>query len=187
MPRRTSGRASVHFSSAWHMMAAFSVWCRRSTRPLAAGWWGVVLQRWIPHIFAWLWKSWDSNWRPWSAVIVCGQPKWDIHPENRARDTVSAVMSGMGKASGQHVKQSTVVRQYWKPAEGGTGPTRLIWMCKKWAGGRGKLPTGVRNFGVLAGLASSGPSAAVFLDAWPHEALRDEPGHRLNSGVAEGM
>jgi len=37
---RTSGRASVHFSSTWNMMAAFSVRCRRSTRPLAAGWWG---------------------------------------------------------------------------------------------------------------------------------------------------
>ena len=40
MSRRTSGRASVHCSSAWHMMAAFSVRCSHSTRPLAAGWWG---------------------------------------------------------------------------------------------------------------------------------------------------
>ena len=38
MPRRTSHRASVHCSSAWYTMAAFSVQCSRSTRPLAAGW-----------------------------------------------------------------------------------------------------------------------------------------------------
>jgi hypothetical protein len=57
-------------------------------------------------------KSWDSNWRPWSVVIVCGQPKRDIQPESGARDTVSAVMSGIGKASSQRVKRSTAVRQY---------------------------------------------------------------------------
>jgi hypothetical protein len=36
-----------------------------------------------------------------------------------------------------------------------------------------------RNFGVLAGLASSVPSAAVFLHGWPHEALGDELCHCL--------
>ena len=30
------------------------------------------------------------------------------------------------------------------------------------------------NFGALAGLATSGPSAAVLLNGWPHEALGDE-------------
>ena len=39
----------------------------------------------------------------------CGYPKRAIQPESRARDT--AVMSGMGKASGQRVKRSTAVRQ----------------------------------------------------------------------------
>jgi hypothetical protein len=125
MPR-TSGRVSVHFSSAWHMMAAFSVRCNLSPTPLAAGCWGVVLVRCIPHSFARLWKSCDSNWRPWLVVIVCGQPKRDMQPECRARDTVSAVMSGMGKASGQRVKRSRAVRQYWNPAEDGSGPTRSM-------------------------------------------------------------
>jgi hypothetical protein len=32
IPRRTSGSASVHFWSTWHMMAAFSVRWKRSTR-----------------------------------------------------------------------------------------------------------------------------------------------------------
>jgi len=41
------------------------------------------------------------------------------------------------------------------------------------------------NFGALAGLASLGPSAAVFLNGWPHEALRDELSCCLNTGVAE--
>jgi hypothetical protein len=56
-------------------------------------------------------KSCDSNWRPWSVVMVCGQPKRDIQPVKRARATVSAVMFGMGMASGQRVKRSTALRQ----------------------------------------------------------------------------
>ena len=68
---------------------------------------GFVLLRWMPHIFARLWKSCDSNWRPWSVVMVC-----EIHPDSRARDTVSTVMSGMGKASGQGVKRSMALRQF---------------------------------------------------------------------------
>ena len=73
---------------------------------------GGLLLRWMPHILARLWKSWDSNWCPWSVVIVCGHPKRAIQPESRARDTVSAVMSWLGKASGQRVESSTAVRQY---------------------------------------------------------------------------
>jgi hypothetical protein len=44
-----------------------------------------------------------------------------------------------------------------------------------------------RNFGALAGLVSPGPSAAIFLNGWPHEELGDEISRCLNSGVAEGM
>jgi len=44
-----------------------------------------------------------------------------------------------------------------------------------------------RNLGGLAGLASSGPSVAVFLDSWPHETFGDELRSFLNSGVDEGM
>jgi hypothetical protein len=43
------------------------------------------------------------------------------------------------------------------------------------------------NFRALAGLASSGPNAAVFLHGWPHETLGDELSRCLNNGVAEGM
>jgi hypothetical protein len=45
-------------------------------------------------------------------VMVCGQPKRDMQPVIRARATVSAVMSGMGMASGHRVKRSTAVRQF---------------------------------------------------------------------------
>jgi hypothetical protein len=45
-------------------------------------------------------------------VMVSGQPKRDIQPVNRARDTLSAVMSVKGTTSGQRVKRSTAVRQY---------------------------------------------------------------------------
>jgi hypothetical protein len=107
-PSRTNGSASVHCWSAWHMMAAFSVRWKRSTRPLAAGCWAVVLESWVPHILAMERNSCDSNWRPWSVVIVCGQPKRDIQLAMRARATVSAVMSGIGIASGQRVAQGTM-------------------------------------------------------------------------------
>ena len=44
-----------------------------------------------------------------------------------------------------------------------------------------------RNFGALAGMAISGPSAAVFLIGWPHEALGNEISCYLYARVAEGM
>jgi hypothetical protein len=44
-----------------------------------------------------------------------------------------------------------------------------------------------RKFEALAGMERSGPSAAGFLNGWPHEALGDELSRRLNSGMAEGI
>jgi hypothetical protein len=44
--------------------------------------------------------------------MVCRQEKRDIQPVSRALATVSAVMSGMGRTSGQRVKRSTEVKQY---------------------------------------------------------------------------
>jgi len=55
------------------------------------------------------WKSWDSNWRHWSVVMVCGQPKRDVRPENMPHDTVSAPTLGRGKACGQRLKRFTAV------------------------------------------------------------------------------
>jgi hypothetical protein len=78
----------------WHRMTAFSVRCIRSTRPLAAGYWGIVLHRWVPHSFAGLCDSCDTIWRPWSVTMVYGQHKLDIKQEGRARDTISVMMAG---------------------------------------------------------------------------------------------
>jgi hypothetical protein len=61
MPRRTRGSHSVHCWSAWHMMTAFSVQWKRSTSPLAAGWWVVVQKSYIPHNLAREWKSCVKN------------------------------------------------------------------------------------------------------------------------------
>ena len=76
-------------------------------------------------------KSSDSNWRPLSVEMVEGVPKQAIQPEMSARATVSAVISGIGMATGQRVKWSMQVSRYAYPLEGGRGPTRLMWMWSK--------------------------------------------------------
>ena len=47
--------------------------------------------------------------------------------------TVSAVMLGMGIASGQRVNWSIQVRRYMKPLEGGRGPTMSMCTLSKCA------------------------------------------------------
>jgi hypothetical protein len=75
--------------------------------------------------------------------MVCRQPKRDIQPIKRARATVSAVMSGMGMASGNRVKRSTAVRQSLYHVDVGRGPTRSMWTRRKRAGGGVKSPSEV--------------------------------------------
>ena len=58
----------------------------------------------------------------------------------------------------------------------------------RWVGEVSKWSENVaRNLGPLAGLASSSPSAAAFLNGWPHEALGDVLSRCLNSRLAERM
>ena len=59
-------------------------------------------------------------------VTVDGVPKRETQVWTKARATVSAVLSVMGTASGQRVKQSTQVSRYVKPFEVGRGPTRSM-------------------------------------------------------------
>ena len=54
-------------------------------------------------------QSWDSNCLPLSVVMVSGMPKRATQPLTKVNATVSAVMSGMGKASGQRLNQSMQV------------------------------------------------------------------------------
>jgi hypothetical protein len=100
IPCGTRGSASVHYRSAWHMMAAFSVLCKCA---MSVSCWVVVHESWMPQSLAREWKSWDSNWRPWSVITVCGRLKWDIQPVSRPLVTVLAEMSRMGTTSGQRV------------------------------------------------------------------------------------
>ena len=67
-----------------------------------------------------------SNCLPWSVVICWGQPKRAIQTETNALATASAVMSERGNDSGQRVYLSMSVRQYPKPEDKGSGPTRSI-------------------------------------------------------------
>ena len=76
-------------------------------------------------------------------MICCGQPKREIHPATSVFATISAMMSGMGKASGQWVNLSTAVKQLLNPEETGSGPIRSIWTCRKHLGGKGNSAGGV--------------------------------------------
>ena len=66
------------------------------------------------------------------AFSVCspveGTPNCTKHPARNALATVSAVISVIGNAFGQRVKQSTHVSKYVKPFEGGKGPTIARWI-----------------------------------------------------------
>jgi hypothetical protein len=57
--------------------------------------------------------------------MVPEQLKRDIQPVKRAHAMLSAVISGMGMASGHRVKLSTAVRQYMQPADVGRDPIGL--------------------------------------------------------------
>ena len=80
-------------------------------------------------------KRQASNCLPWSVVICWGQPKRATQAEMKALVTASVVMSDRGRASGQRVYLSMAVKQYRKPEETGSGPTRSIWM-DGWMDGR---------------------------------------------------
>jgi len=72
-------------------------------------------------------KSWLSNCRPWSVVIVAGTPKRLIQWVSSALETVSASMLEVGITSGHLEVRSTIVIQYVWPREGGSGPTISRW------------------------------------------------------------
>ena len=75
-------------------------------------------------------------------MMLEGTPKRDIHPLMKAFATDSAVMSVRGMASGQRVNRSTQVRRYAYPLDGGSGPTKSMWMTLKQASGLGKVDNG---------------------------------------------
>ena len=129
MPNSTSGSALVHEVS-WHLRAAFRRRCSLSTKPLLMGWYAVVRILCVPVSVRRFEKSCDSNWVPRSVVICVGTPNRAIHVFTNASAQVSAVMSGIGIASGHLVKRSTIVRRYCLPADCGKGPT-IQYVCER--------------------------------------------------------
>jgi hypothetical protein len=61
IPRRITGSATVHCRVTWHMKANFSVRWKSYRSSLAAGWWAVVRDSWVPHSLAREWKSSDPT------------------------------------------------------------------------------------------------------------------------------
>jgi len=120
--------------------------------------------------------------------MVCGQPKWYIQPESRARVTVAAV-SGWGKVAEQRVKRSSAVRQYRNPAEEGRGPTRSMRICRKREGGRGKSQNVVTvGRETLERWQSWQPRAQMQNSSWMACHTKSWERRRcLNFRVAEGM
>ena len=72
-----------------------------------------------------------------------GQPKRVIQPLNKARLTVSAVISSIGITSGHFVNLSMIVRQYIFPSDGGKGPIKSMCKCENLASGVANVPKGV--------------------------------------------
>ena len=70
----------------------------------------------------------EVNCGPLSDVISSGTPKRDIQPKMRALAQSSVVVELRGIASGQREVLSIIVKKYVNPAEGCSGPTKLIRM-----------------------------------------------------------
>ena len=68
-------------------------------------------------------NSADSNWRPWSVMMVVGIPYLENHVETRLEATISAEISVIGISSNHRVFLSIMVKMWEKPRSGGSGPT----------------------------------------------------------------
>ena len=85
----------------------------------------------------------DSNCCPRSVTIVEGTPKQAIQPWIRDCATASALIVEMVKASGHRVNLSMHVKRYVYPRDGGSGPTRSIWIVWNLVSGTGKEKSGI--------------------------------------------
>jgi hypothetical protein len=71
----------------------------------------------------------DVNGGPLSLVMMQGKPNRCIYPVRRAFAQSAVVVPDKGKASGQLVVLSMIVKMCVSPAETGSGPTISTWMC----------------------------------------------------------
>jgi hypothetical protein len=63
-----------------------------------------------------------------SDVIVAGTPNLETQPAKRALVQSAAVMDGSGMSSGHLDVLSILMNRYVWPREGGSRPTRWMWM-----------------------------------------------------------
>ncbi len=111
--------------------SSFSRLWNRSTNLFDWGWYAVVGKCWMLSRLHRPAHRADVNWVPLSDVMVSGTLNTDIQPTKRAPAQSAVVMDESGMASGHLEVQSNIVkRQVW-PREGGSGPTRLLWMWAK--------------------------------------------------------
>lgn len=130
MSRRAMFNASAHCSSAWHMIPAYSVWCRRSTTPLKAGSWSIVRDRWCRRV---------SPQREKVETLIDALGLWwcfegdenGISSHATGRMLWCLLLYPRWRYLPPRVKQSTSVSQYEKPAEVGKSPIKSTWMCRK--------------------------------------------------------
>lgn len=93
-----------------------------------ADWYG---DGWTPNDESCNWKSSEWNRRLWSVMMTSRTPKRANQLIMSSRASAEAVMS-MGKASGQRVYLSTMVRRYLYLLDGGREPTRSsMWTCER--------------------------------------------------------
>ena len=107
--------------------------------PLLWGWYAEVRAFLDPKSVKRFFHNCDSNCHPRSVIIQEGTPYRAIQPSKNALATDSALMLVSGMAPGHLVKQSTHVRRYVNPCDGGRGPTKSTWTISKRASGVGKV------------------------------------------------
>ena len=119
---------------------------------------------------------------PWSVVICWGQPKRAIQTEAKALGTASVVIS----EGVQLVYLSMAVRQYRKPEETDSGPTRSIRTWEKCADGKLKLSRGPIRASLpwkVGRVFTCLSMRGNFTHSRPHKPL----GQELDSGVGPRM
>ena len=116
----------------------------------------------------------DSNCCPLSVVMVEGTPNLEIYPLMKACATVSAVMPGISKASGESINTCTCqkVSEALLSRQGAHKISMHMYLvkpniwcakCCKWSGGV------ALNFGSLAFDAGASPIIHISIDTRPYK------------------
>jgi len=112
IPSRTTDRDSVQLVFSWAFNELFKTLWKRSKKPVDLGWKDVVQIRFVWKNFVSSLKRSDSSCRPWSVVIVTGQPNRDIQLRKTTRHTNSAFTSAKRLPLATWVYLPMMARQY---------------------------------------------------------------------------